>query len=68
MMIKIIHSIKDYLINERFHGHILTHQAHFPDLYKEPLLDGDEAREKWKFSFENIRKYCQWTFNRMLQQ
>lgn len=65
---EIIHGIKDDLMNKTFHGHILTHQTHFSDLYKQPLLDGDKATEQRKLSFENIRKYCQWTFNQTLQQ
>ena len=65
---EIIHGIKDDLMNKTFHGHILTHQMHFSDLYKQTLLDGDKAREQRKLSFENIRKYCPWTFNQTLQQ
>lgn len=30
----IIQNIKDDLINKGFMVHVLTHQVHFPDLYK----------------------------------
>ena len=36
-MVVIIYNIKDDLIDERLHGHVLTHQVHFPDLYKWPM-------------------------------
>ena len=33
-MVVIIYNIKDDLIDERLHGHVLTHHVHFLDIYK----------------------------------
>lgn len=44
-MVVIIYNIGDDLIDKRLHGHVLSHQVHFPDFINSQRLEVHEANK-----------------------